>query len=309
MAVKVLERAGLTSFFVQAGGDLFARGKKPDGSDWQAGIRDPRGKEGAYFAKIPLTDHAFSTAGDYERSYIVDGKRYHHIIDPRTGHPATACRSVTIWAPTALLADEIDDAVFILGPEKGAKLVESLDGVAAVIVDAKNNVHVSKRLQGKIELTGAPTDGIWQPSGRGAVGGGTTGRAGSGRSRSLTRLLEQRVAARVVADEDIADDAVLIDEHRASASAVHAVRLVRLAVLVDRDGVAHPELVGERSSPLGASSVVMPTTERPCAPRRSFSWLRRGAIILQGPHHVAQKSTSTTRPRSATVKQAPSRPA
>lgn len=160
MAVKVLEERGLTSFFVQAGGDLFARGKKPDGTDWQAGIRDPRGPDGKWFAKVPLSDHAFSTAGDYERSYIVNGKRYHHIIDPRTGQPATACRSVTIWAPTALLADEIDDAVFILGPEKGLKLVESIDGVAAVIVDSKNNVGISKRLQGKVMLVGSPTDGI-----------------------------------------------------------------------------------------------------------------------------------------------------
>ena len=160
MAARVLEKAGLTSFFVQAGGDLLARGKKPDGSEWQAGIRDPRGPDGSYFAKLPLTDHAFSTAGDYERAYVVGGKRYHHIIDPRTGQPATACRSVTIWAPTALLADEIDDAVFILGPEKGMKLVESIEGVAAVIVDAKNNVGISKRLQGKIQLVGVPSDGI-----------------------------------------------------------------------------------------------------------------------------------------------------
>jgi thiamine biosynthesis lipoprotein len=159
-AVKVLEAAGITSFFVQAGGDLFARGKKPDGSQWTAGIRDPRGDENKYFARLPISDHAFSTAGDYERSYVVGGKRYHHIIDPRTGSPATASRSVTIWAPTALLADEIDDAVFILGPEKGLKLVESLDGVAAVIVDAKNNVWVSDRLKGKLEVVGAPTDGI-----------------------------------------------------------------------------------------------------------------------------------------------------
>lgn len=159
-AVKVLDDAGLTSFFVQAGGDLFARGKKPDGSDWQAGIRDPRGPESKYFAILPLSDHAFSTAGDYERSYIVGGKRYHHILDLRTGMPATACRSVTIWAPTALLADEIDDAVFVLGPEKGLKLVESIDGVGAVIVDAKNNVWVSKRLQGKLAVVGVPTDGI-----------------------------------------------------------------------------------------------------------------------------------------------------
>ena len=156
--MKVFEKAGITSFFVQAGGDLFARGKKPDGSEWSAGIRDPRGK--ASFALLPLTDHAFSTAGDYERAYVVNGRRYHHIIDPRTGYPAKACRSVTIWAPTALVADEIDDAVFILGPEKGLALVESLDGVGAVIVDAHNHLWISKRLEGKVRLTAAPSDGL-----------------------------------------------------------------------------------------------------------------------------------------------------
>ncbi len=159
-ASMVLKQAGLTSFFVQAGGDLFTFGHKPDGTEWLAGIRDPRGKEGDYFVMLPVSDHAFSTAGDYERSYIVDGRRYHHIIDPRTGYPATACRSVTVWAPTALLADEIDDAVFILGPEKGLKIVESIEGVAAVIVDAKNNVFVSKRLEGKLRFVHPPTDGL-----------------------------------------------------------------------------------------------------------------------------------------------------
>jgi len=159
-AAAVLEAGGLQSFYVQAGGDLYARGKKPDGADWSAGIRDPRSAKGAYFAVLPLSDHAFSTAGDYERSYIVDGKRYHHIIDPRTGYPATACRSVTIWAKSALIADSIDDAVFILGPAKGMKLVESLDDVGAVIVDKDNNVHISKRLQGKLSIVAAPTEGI-----------------------------------------------------------------------------------------------------------------------------------------------------
>jgi len=159
-ASAVLKSAGLTSFFVQAGGDLFTYGKKADGTDWLAGVRDPRGREGDYFVMLAVSDHAFSTAGDYERSYIVGGKRYHHIIDPRTGYPATASRSVTIWAPTALLADEIDDAVFIVGPEKGLKLVESIDGVGAVIVDAKNNVFVSKRLEGKIQRVHPPTDAL-----------------------------------------------------------------------------------------------------------------------------------------------------
>lgn len=159
-AAAVLSAAGLPSFFVQAGGDLLTRGKKADGAEWVAGVRDPRGGTDDYFAVLPVSDHAFSTAGDYERSYVTGGKRYHHIIDPRTGYPATACRSVTIWAPTALLADAIDDAVFILGPEKGLRLVESLDGVGAVIVDAKNNVHWSKRLDGKLKITHAPTEGI-----------------------------------------------------------------------------------------------------------------------------------------------------
>lgn len=160
MAVKVLEKAGLESFFVQAGGDLYAKGRKPDGSEWQAGVRDPRGGPGDYFAMLGVSDHAFSTAGDYERTFTLGGVRYHHIIDPRTGYPATACRSVTIYAPNAFLADEIDDAVFILGPQRGLQLVESIDGVGAVIVDAKNNVHVSKRLQGKLAITKAPSEGI-----------------------------------------------------------------------------------------------------------------------------------------------------
>jgi thiamine biosynthesis lipoprotein len=159
-AAGVLLGAGMASFYVQAGGDLYTHGAKPDGSPWQAGIRDPRGPEGDYFAMMPVSDHAFSTAGDYERSYIVDGKRYHHIIDPRTGYPATASRSVTIWAPTALEADEIDDAVFILGPQRGLALVESLDGVGAVIVDAHDRVWTSKRLEGTVRSVHPPADAL-----------------------------------------------------------------------------------------------------------------------------------------------------
>jgi thiamine biosynthesis lipoprotein len=159
-AAKVLLDGGLASFYAQAGGDLFTHGSKPDGSPWVAGIRDPRGPETDYFATMAVSDHAFSTAGDYERSYVVGGKRYHHIIDPRTGYPATASRSVTIWAPTALLADELDDAVFILGPEKGLALVESIDGVGAVIVDAHDHVWTSRRLEGHVHPVHPPTDAL-----------------------------------------------------------------------------------------------------------------------------------------------------
>jgi thiamine biosynthesis lipoprotein len=159
-AARILRGGGLASFLVQAGGDLYGAGTKPDGSRWVSGIQDPRGGAGTFFGVIELHDHAFSTAGDYARAYVVAGKRYHHIIDPRTGYPATACRSVTIWAPDALTADTVDDAVFILGPERGLPLVESLEGVGAVIVDAANKVWVSKRLEGKWKQTGVPTEGI-----------------------------------------------------------------------------------------------------------------------------------------------------
>jgi thiamine biosynthesis lipoprotein len=159
-AAAILVAKGLTSFFVQCGGDLYTHGTKPDGQAWSAGIRDPRGPNEQFFATLPVTDHAFSTAGDYERSYIVDGKRYHHIIDPRTGFPATASRSVTVYAPTAFIADAIDDAIFILGPEKGFKIVDGIDDCGAVVVDAKNNLWVSSRLKGKLRISGVPTDGL-----------------------------------------------------------------------------------------------------------------------------------------------------
>jgi thiamine biosynthesis lipoprotein len=159
-AVDVLRRAGLTAFLVQAGGDLYGAGRKPDGSPWVSGIQDPRAAQGVFFATIELENHAFSTAGDYARSFVLDGKRYHHIIDPRTGYPATASRSVTVHAADAMTADMIDDAVFILGPEKGLKLAASLPDVGVVIVDANNKVWLSPTLQGKVRLQNRPSDGI-----------------------------------------------------------------------------------------------------------------------------------------------------
>jgi thiamine biosynthesis lipoprotein len=158
-AASVLKAAGVHAFLAQAGGDLYGAGRKPDGKPWVSGIQDPRGPQGDFFAVLELTDHAFSTAGDYARSYVVGGKRYHHIIDPKTGYPATACRSVTVWAPDATTADGVDDAVFILGAERGLKLVESLEGVGVVVVDAANQVFISDRVKDKVKVLKRPTDG------------------------------------------------------------------------------------------------------------------------------------------------------
>lgn len=155
----VLRSAGFGDFMVQAGGDLYVSGSK-GGVSWMVGVRDPRGPPNAIIGRMPIKDHAFSTAGDYERAFVLDGKRYHHIIDPKTGFPATASREVTIFAPTALLADALDDAVFILGPEKGLALVEGYPDCAAMIVDANNKVWTSKSLEGRLQRTAAPSEGL-----------------------------------------------------------------------------------------------------------------------------------------------------
>ena len=158
-AAAVLRGRGLTDFMVQAGGDLYVSGQKGAAS-WMVGIRDPRGTPRDVIARMPIKDHAFSTAGDYERAFVLDGKRYHHIIDPKTGYPATASRGVTIMAPNAFLADALDDAVFILGPEKGLALCAKFPDTATVIVDGRNKVWMSPSLRGKLVLLNEPHEGI-----------------------------------------------------------------------------------------------------------------------------------------------------
>jgi thiamine biosynthesis lipoprotein len=157
--VAILRKAGLSDFSVQAGGDLYVGGKRGD-RPWRLGIADPRAPDGAVFARIELTDSTFSTSGDYERSFIKNGVRYHHIIDPQTGEPARLCRSVTIVAKSPLMADGLSTGVFLLGPDEGMALVERLPDVEAVIVDAHNQVHVSKGLKDRLEIVRPPTDGL-----------------------------------------------------------------------------------------------------------------------------------------------------
>ena len=91
----ILRRHGLQHFMVQFGGDLYVAGQ-PGAESWRLGIMDPRGAPGESFALVELRDATLSTSGDYERFFIKDGRRYHHILDPSTGQPARGCRSVSI---------------------------------------------------------------------------------------------------------------------------------------------------------------------------------------------------------------------
>lgn len=158
-AEAILRKAGFRDFSIQAGGDLYVAGHRGD-RPWRLGIADPRAPDGAIFAKVELSDSTFSTSGDYERFFIKDGVRYHHIIDPRTGQPARLSRSVTLVTKRPVIADAVSKGVFLLGPDAGMALIEKLPDVEAVIVGADNQVHVSKGLQGKLEIVHSPTDGL-----------------------------------------------------------------------------------------------------------------------------------------------------
>jgi thiamine biosynthesis lipoprotein len=154
----VLERAGFTDFIVQAGGDMFVAGSK-DAVPWVVGIRDPRGPRDDSFAVAPVRDRSFSTSGDYERGFVKDGVRYHHILDPRTGQPARRTRSVTIMAKDAFTADAWSKVLFILGPKEGLALAARLPDFEAVFVDADNQVTMSRGLEGRVRILHPPTPG------------------------------------------------------------------------------------------------------------------------------------------------------
>jgi FAD:protein FMN transferase len=153
----ILRRRGIGNFMIQAGGDLYVAGARGD-RPWRLGIRDPRGPADKLFAALDLSDGTFSTSGDYERFFIKDGRRYHHIIDPDLGEPANGCRSVTIVTDKGVLADALSTGVFVLGPTAGMALVERLPQVEGVIVSAANDVLISSGLKGRLVLLAAPTD-------------------------------------------------------------------------------------------------------------------------------------------------------
>ena len=156
-AVAALRQRGLIDFMVQAGGDMYVAGRRGDRM-WRLGIQDPRGPANSVFASVELSDATFSTSGDYERSFIKDGRRFHHIIDPDRGEPAAGSRSVTIVSDRAVVADGLSTGVFVLGPEKGMALIERLPQVEGVIVTAENQVLVSSGLKDRLQSIRPPTD-------------------------------------------------------------------------------------------------------------------------------------------------------
>jgi thiamine biosynthesis lipoprotein len=144
--IDVLKARGITRAYVSAGGDSRIIGDR-FGKPWMVGIRDPRKEAGEVITRIPLVDAAISTSGDYERYFEEDGVRYHHIIDPRTGHSASKVRSATIIGPYAIRTDGLSKTAFVLGPDEAMKIYNQLDDIDAIIVKLDGTVIYSKGIE------------------------------------------------------------------------------------------------------------------------------------------------------------------
>ena len=147
-AMNVFRRYGVNSAFTNIGGNVSTLGPKPDGLRWQVGIRHPREAD-ALIGAVGVIDQSVVTSGDYERYFIDrEGKRRHHLLDPATGYPAeSGLISVTVVHTSAMLADALSTAIFVLGPEKGLALLSRFPPAQAVLVDADMAVQVTKGLR------------------------------------------------------------------------------------------------------------------------------------------------------------------
>jgi thiamine biosynthesis lipoprotein len=125
-AAAVLSARGIKSALVACAGDIRAMGRRPDGGKWRVGIRAPRGDRNNLAGVLALENISVSTSGDYERYFIENGVRYHHILDPRTGYPARGFQSLTVAAPLGVTTDSTSTALFVLGPERAQAAAEKL---------------------------------------------------------------------------------------------------------------------------------------------------------------------------------------
>jgi len=136
-AIETLEKQKIKHALINAGGDMRAIGNKGD-KDWSIVLQNPR-KKYQHIAVIPLNNKAVATSGDYER-FFDENKKFHHIVDPRTGYSATELISVTIIANKAIDADALATSVFVLGKEKGLELIESLDNIEGLIITSEKEI-------------------------------------------------------------------------------------------------------------------------------------------------------------------------
>jgi len=145
-AKELLILRGVKAGIINASGDMNTWGKQPNGDEWDIAITNPLNKNKA-FAILPISNHAVVTSGNYEKYVVFDGIRYTHIIDPRSGYPATGIISVTVFAPKAEIADALATSIFVMGTEVGIDRVNQLAQIECIIIDNDGNIHKSQHIK------------------------------------------------------------------------------------------------------------------------------------------------------------------
>lgn len=144
-AKRILIQNGVKSGIVNAAGDLTTWGNQPSGKPWTIAIADPDTQNSA-FSYLNISDVAVATSGNYEKYVVIDGKKYSHTIDPKTGFPVSGIKSVTIICPNAELADAMATPITVLGVEAGLSLINQMQQIACIIIDDDNNVFTSNNI-------------------------------------------------------------------------------------------------------------------------------------------------------------------
>ena len=144
-AKQVMMGRGIKSGIVNAAGDLVTWGAEPGGKPWTIGIADPNCKQHA-FSALSISNMAVATSGNYEKYAIIDGKKYSHTIDPKTGMLVSGIKSVSIICPSAELADALATPVFVMGTAVGLSLINQLNNVACVVIDDNDQVYASNNI-------------------------------------------------------------------------------------------------------------------------------------------------------------------
>jgi len=144
-AKKLMQKMGIESGIVNAAGDLITWGSQPDGRPWTIGIANPNYKQEA-FSAMSISNMAVATSGNYEKYAVINGKKYSHTINPKTGLPVQGIKSVSIICPSAELADALATPILVMGVTVGLDLINQLKNVACVIIDDENHIYTSNNI-------------------------------------------------------------------------------------------------------------------------------------------------------------------
>jgi len=144
-AKTLLQQKGVKSGIINAAGDLTAWGHQPNGKPWTIGIADPNTTKQA-FSFLEITNTSIATSGNYEKFILIDGKKYSHTIDPKTGLPVRGIKSVTIICPNAEIADAMATPVMIMGIKTGLDMLNQMKGVAGIIIDDNDKIYTTKNI-------------------------------------------------------------------------------------------------------------------------------------------------------------------